>query len=48
MAQMAQQPILQMKFNDIYVFSQHLVASGKVKISLIELGPFGDLMSVGV
>jgi hypothetical protein len=48
MAQMAQQPILQMKINDNCVCVQHLVGSEEVKIFLIELGPSGGLMSVGV
>jgi hypothetical protein len=42
--QVAQQPILHMKISDTYVSSRHLVGSGVVKISLIDLGPFGGLM----
>jgi hypothetical protein len=48
MAQMEQQPILKMEINDNCVCAQHMVGSGKVKISLIELGPSGGLMSAGV
>jgi hypothetical protein len=48
MAQMAQQPIMKMKNSDSCVGAQHLVGSGEVRISLIDLGPSRSLMSVGV
>jgi hypothetical protein len=44
MAQMAQQPILNMEIGDIFVCAQHLVGVGEVRICLIEVGPFRDLV----
>jgi hypothetical protein len=47
-AKMAQQPILKMEISDNCVCAQNMIGSGKVRMSLIELGPSKDLMSVGV
>jgi hypothetical protein len=48
MAHMAQQPILKMEISDNYACVQHMVGSGEVNISRIELGPSRGLMSIGV
>jgi hypothetical protein len=48
MAQMAQQPILNMEIIDICVGAQHLVGVGKVGIRLIEVGPPIGLMATRV
>jgi hypothetical protein len=45
---MTQQPVLVMKISDNCVCAQHLVGSGEVRISLIELGPSRGLMSTRV
>jgi hypothetical protein len=41
---MAQKLVLKMEINDNYVCAQHMVGSGEVRISLVELGPSGGLM----
>jgi hypothetical protein len=48
MAQMAEQPVLKMEINDNCVFSQHMVGSVEIWISLVELGPSRGLMCAGV
>jgi hypothetical protein len=44
MAQMAQQPVLNMEIIGSCVGAQHLVGVGEVKIYLIEVGPPGGLI----
>jgi hypothetical protein len=44
-AQMAQQPILNMEINENYVFAQHMVGLGEVRISLVELRASKCLMA---
>jgi hypothetical protein len=48
MAQMAQQPILNMEIIDSCVGAQHLVGVGEVGIGLIEVGPPEGLMAARV
>jgi hypothetical protein len=48
MAQMAQQPILNMEISDNCVCAQHLVGGGKFWVCLIELGPSRGLMDARV
>jgi hypothetical protein len=45
---MAQQLILKMEISDNCVCAQHMVGSGKVRISLVELGPSEGLIFTGV
>jgi hypothetical protein len=45
---MEQEPVLKMEINDNCVCAQHMVGSGEVRISLVELGPSVGLMSAGV
>jgi hypothetical protein len=45
---MAQKPILKMEISENCVCAQHMVGSGEVRISLIELGPSEGLISTGV
>jgi hypothetical protein len=42
---MAQNPILNMEISDKFVFPQHLVGGGEVRIFLIELGPSEGLVA---
>jgi hypothetical protein len=45
---MAQQLVLKMEISDRCVCAQHMVGSGEVGISLIELVSSGGIMFVGV
>jgi hypothetical protein len=48
MTQMAQQPVLKMEISDNYVFTQHMVGVGEVRIYLIDMGPSRGLMATRV
>jgi hypothetical protein len=45
---MAQYPILKMEIGDSCVCTQHLVGVGKVRICLIEVGPYEGLMATRI
>ena len=45
---MAHQSILKIEISDNYVYTQHLVGGGEVRIFLIEVGPSRDLVAARV
>jgi hypothetical protein len=48
MAQTTQQPILEMEIIENYIFTQHLVGGGEVRVCLINFGPSRCLMDTRV